>query len=128
MGSKAQPTPNLQRGHPSAITQFNTQKAAQSGGREVWSICGDNVACIPNPRGSSFALTGDQERADDLAEKAMIEFYANRLAGQPRSASNIRILSIIHDRYFKEDDESRENIRTIGANGAEDVGKIIVPQ
>jgi RNA polymerase sigma-70 factor, ECF subfamily len=58
------------------------------------------ATCVPALRGVSLALTGNRQSADELAEKAIIWFFANFPAVFPEKRLKMRMLSILHDLYY----------------------------
>ncbi len=72
------------------------------------SISSSIAKCIPALRGVSFILTGDRQRADDIAEKAIIWLFDNLPAALPEQELKVRMLSILHDLYYVGGHKSRK--------------------
>jgi DNA-directed RNA polymerase specialized sigma24 family protein len=77
------------------------------------SLSNTVATCVPALRGVSLALTGNRKSADELAEKAIIWFFANRTAVLPEKKLKMRMLSILHDLYYIAGHKSREAIQSI---------------
>jgi DNA-directed RNA polymerase specialized sigma24 family protein len=84
------------------------------------SLSSTVATCVPVLRGVSLALTGNRKSADDLAEKAIIWFFANRTAVLPENKLKMRMLSILHDVYYIAGHKSREAIQSVVEQAADE--------
>jgi DNA-directed RNA polymerase specialized sigma24 family protein len=84
------------------------------------SLSSSIATCVPALRGVSFALTGNRQSADELAEKAIIWFSANRTAVFPERKLKVRMLSIVHDLYYIAGHQCREAIQSLAEQSADE--------
>jgi len=77
------------------------------------------MVCVAPLRAVARILTGDRERADDLAEKAIIQVFADPQPRPPGAKLKTWMFTILHNLYYCEQSRKRAPTQSVGDMVAE---------